>query len=303
MLKKLAFVVAAASLFAFAPSLARFGPVVSSVALVWMAVLTAVVASGSVSSIAVGSGAFGALGAGILAPVSPSAAGAILVLAAFGERTTRVRSRTARAVHVGLAVVGGAFAGSLSAAFEASSLPVVGVAVVVSAIIAALPLLVLADDPTAHALANAAEALPEPTRAALLEGAELRRATVDLPLDGVTGARVRTTWHSLLKLAEARLRLERSRPKGLENLSIRVAAESEPAAALARPTAASAVRAMIDQRIAEHVAVLCKTLAAVDTVSAASLGLDDAALKNIDSLGESLEEESRALVEVKSAST
>ena len=125
-MKKLAFLVAAASLFAIAPIANRFGPVGSSVALVWLGVLVAVCASGTVSSLAVAGGALGAFGAGILSPVSAAAAGAVMLAAAFAERTTRIRSRTARAVHIVVALVAGAIGGSLSTAFNGGggSLPV-----------------------------------------------------------------------------------------------------------------------------------------------------------------------------------
>ncbi len=295
-MKKLAFIVAAASLFALAPIANRFGPVASSVALVWLAVLLAVCASGTASSIAVASGAFGAFASGILGSVSPAAAGAILVAAAFAERTTRIRSRNARAVHVLLALVGGALAGTLSTSFNASSMAVTAVAVLVASVLAALPLLVDADDPVAHALDHAARAVSEPARAALTSGAELRRNAEEVPLDRATQARVRKTWSSLLRLAEARVRLERSRPA----LLVRVA-ELPPAstAMTAPPSAADAVLAMLDQRLTEHVAVLSKAYTAVDTARAAAVGLDDADLRTVDSMGDSLEDVSRAMVEVK----
>ncbi|MBX3214941.1 MAG: hypothetical protein KF850_23105, partial [Labilithrix sp.] len=211
-MKKIAFVVAAASLFAFAPLANRFGPVAGSLALVWLGVVLAIAASGTIQSLAIGGGALGAFGSGVLASVSPAAAGAVLVAAAFAERTTRVRSRTARAVHVVTALVGGGFAGALSSSFTSASLPVLAVAAVVAAVLAALPLLVEADDPVAHALDEAASLVSEPARRELERGAELRRNAEDVPLDRATAARVRTTWQSLLRLAEARVRLERSRP-------------------------------------------------------------------------------------------
>ena len=296
-MKKLAFIVAAASLFALAPIANRFGPVASSVALVWLGVLLAVCASGTLQSIAVASGALGAFASGILGPVSPAAAGAVLVAAAFAERTTRIRSRNARAVHVLLALVGGALAGTLSTSFNASSIAVTAVAVLVASVLAALPLLVDADDPVAHALDHAARAVSEPARAALASGAELRRNAEEVPLDRATQARVRKTWGSLLRLAEARVRLERSRPA----LLVRVA-DAAPASTTAMtpaPSAADAVLAMLDQRVAEHVAVLSKAYTAVDTARAAAVGLDDADLRTVDSMGDSLEDVSRAMIEVK----
>lgn len=304
-MKKLAFIVAAASLFALAPIANRFGPVASSVALVWLGVLLAVCASGSAQSIAVASGAFGAFASGILATVSPAAAGAVLVAAAFAERTTRTRSRTARAVHVLVALVGGALAGTLSSSFNASSIPVMAVAILVAAVLSALPLLVDADDPVAHALDQAARAVGEPARAALTSGAELRRNAEEVPLDRATQARVRKTWSSLLRLAEARVRLERSRPKPLLRIADAAPALAAPAltttalTTTAQPSAADAVLAMVDQRLTEHVTVLAKAYTAVDTARAAAIGLEDADLRSVDSMGDSLEDVSRAMVEVK----
>ena len=324
-MKKIAFVVAAASLFAFAPLASRFGPVASSLALVWLGVLLALFASGASGaqgwSLAIGTGALGAFGSGVLASFSPTVAGAVLVAAAFTERTTRVRSRTARAVHVLLALAGGGLAGALSNAYTAASLPVFAVAAVVAAVLAALPLLVDADDPVAHALEQAATLVADPARRSLLDGAELRRNAQDIPLDRATAARVKTTWQSLLRLAEARIRLERTRPQALLRIAAQVAsppstdapastttttadadtqaAPVAPASSTPQPSAADAVLGMVDQRIAEHVGVLARAYTAVDAVSAARIGLDDTALKSVESMGESLDEVSRALVEVR----
>jgi len=310
-MKKIAFLVAAVSLFAFAPLASRFGPVASSLGLVWLGVLLAVFASGASThglSLAVGTGALGAFGSGVLASSSPAVAGAVLVGAAFAERTTRVRSRTARAVHVLLALVGGGFAGALSNAYTTASLPVFAVAAVVAAVLAALPLLVEADDPVAHALDQAAAVVGDPAKRSLQGGAELRRHAQEVPLDRATAARVKTTWQSLLRLAEARIRLERTRPQALLRIASQAAAaptssttggapsSSSPAS---QGSAADAVLGMIDQRIAEHVSVLARAYTAVDAASAARVGLDDTALKNVESMGESLDEVSRALVEVR----
>jgi hypothetical protein len=316
-MKKIAFVVAAVSLFAFAPIASRFGPIASSLAIVWLGVLLAILASGTIQSLAIAGGALGAFGSGVLASISPTAAGAVLVAAAFGERTTRVRSRTARAVHVLLALVGGGFAGALSNAYTTASLPVFAVAAVVAGVLAALPLLVEADDPVAHALEQAASLVADPAKRSLLDGAELRRNAQDVPLDRATAKRVKTTWHSLLRLSEARVRLERTRPQALLRIAQQVAApqapvstdapSSTPAASGSQTSqtsapstsAADAVLGMVDQRIAEHVNVLARAYTAVDAASAARVGLDDTALKNVESMGESLDEVSRAIVEVR----
>jgi len=293
-MRKLAFVIAAASMFAFEPIAGRFGPVVASLALVWMGVVLAVFASGYVQSLSVTGGALGAFGAGILASVSPAAAGAILVSAAFAERTTRVRSRTARAVHVLIALVGGGLGGALSTAYSTASLPVFGVAVVVAAVLAALPLLVEADDPVAHALDQAAIAVAEPAKASLAQGAELRRQANEVPLDRATAKRVKSTWQSLMRLAEARIRLERTRP------GVPLVRVAETAAEPPKSTTTQSVLGMLDQRIKEHVEVLSRAYTAVDTAAAAALGLDDAALKNTEHVGDALEDAAAAMVEVRS---
>lgn len=303
-MRKVAFIIAAASLFAFEPIAGRFGPVVSALALVWLGVVLAIFASGHLQSLSVTGGALGAFGGGVLASVSPAAAGAVLVAAAFAERTMRVRSRTARAVHVLLALVGGALAGTLATAYATASLPVFAVAVVVAAVLSAIPLLVEADDPVAHALDQASQSVAEPAKSALANGAELRRNAQEVPLDRATQARVKKTWHSLLRLAEARIRLERSRPAVLVRIAEQTApASSEGDKALAPKTAAESVLGMLDQRIGEHVTVLARAYTAVDTAAAAAISLDDSALKNVEHVGESLEEVSRAMVEVRGAAS
>ncbi|AKU95248.1 hypothetical protein AKJ09_01912 [Labilithrix luteola] len=286
-MRKLAFLVAAASLFALGPVADRFGPVVSSLVVVWLAVVAALCASGHVAALAVVGGSVGALGSGVLASTSPAVAGAVVVAAAFAERTTRVRSRNARAIHVLLGLVTGAIAGSLASSFASAATSVYAVSVVVSAVLVSLPLLVEADDPLAHALERTALDISGDARSSLLEGAELRRTAAEIPLDRDAAANVKTTWTSLLELAEARLRLERRRvmPAGLR------VADGE--------ASADPVLAMVDRRIADQVRALSRAYAAVDTAHAAAKGLDDTAQKAVESMGESLDEVSRAMVEVR----
>jgi MFS family permease len=294
-MRKIAFVVAAASLFAVAPLANRVGPVGSSLVLVWLGVLLAVCASGTIDALAIAGGALGAFGSGVLASASPAVAGAVLALFAFGERTMRVRERTARGIHVLVALVGGGLAGSLSSAYSTANVPVFVVAIVVAGVLMSLPLLVDADDPVAYALDEAAAMVVDPAKGNLAEAAELRRRGDEVPLDRPTRVRVRTTWQSLLRLAHARVRLERTRPRALLPPASAEVTANPPA-----PAAADAVLGMIDQRIAEHVSALAKAYTAVDTVTAARLGVDDTALKNVAALGDSLEDVSRALVEVRS---
>jgi hypothetical protein len=56
---------------------------------------------------------------------------------------------------------------------------------------------------------------------------------------------------------------------------------------------------MVDAKLADHVTALSRAYTAVDTAHAAELGLDDAALKHVETASESLDEVSRALVDVK----
>jgi len=279
------FLLAAACAFGLAPFATRLGILGGSGLLVVLAIALATAASGGAYSLAVASGALGAFTAGVLTGASGAAAGACLVGLAFAERTLRVRGKTSKLVHIGVAVLGGALAGTLTSAYGAASPAVRGVAIVVAAVLVALPLLVDADDAVAHALDTAAIQLPAPAKGSLHEGAELRRNAREVPLDGETARGVRKTWRSLLRLAEARVRLERSSPRPLVANDV--------------PSPADAVRKMVDQRIADHVAALSRAFTAVDTAHAAELGLDDVALRSVDAAGESLEDVSRAIVEVK----
>ena len=117
-----------------------------------------------------------------------------------------------------------------------------------------------------------------PAGAELRKGAELRRTVDDTVLERGRARHVKQTWSSLLRLGEARARLERSQGRS------------------AVATAATAVVEMLDQRIGAHVATLTRAYTAVDTAHAAAIGLDDAALKTVDTAAESLDEVSRAMV-------
>ncbi len=290
-MRKGIFLLAAACAFGLAPFEGRLGAVGGALLLLVLGTALAAAASGGAFALSIAAGAVGAFVSGALATVSTAVAGACLVAAAFAERTTRVRGRTARAAHVGAALLGGALAGALAGAYASSSPALRIIAVVVAAVLAALPLLVEADDPVAHALEGAAAQLQGATAKALREGAALRRNVEEVPLDRTTARGVQKTWRSLLRLAEARLRLERA---GMMQAARPRVEGTDP------PSAADAVTKMVDERIADHVAALSRAYTAVDTAHAAELGLDDAALRSVDAVGESLEDVSRAIVEVKS---
>jgi MFS family permease len=283
--KKLAFLIAAAAVFGVFPMAMRLGTVTGSLLLVVLGVSLAVAASEGIHALSVGAGAMGAFVGTILATVAPPVAGAALVGLAFAERTTRVRGRSARLVHMGGALLGGSLAGVLAYSYSTASLAVHLVAIVVAAVLVALPLLVEADDPIAHMLDEASSDVTGIARTRLYEGAELRRTADDVVLDADSAKRVKRTWSSLLRLAEARVRLEKT---------------TRPSTTTSPGSAAAAVVDMVDQRIADHVTALTRAYTAVDAARAAAVGLDDADLKSVEHGAESLEDVSRALMEIES---
>jgi hypothetical protein len=290
------FLLAAACAFGLAPFASRLGVLGGAAILMVLAIGLAAAASGGAYSLAVASGALGAFASGVLSGTSGAVAGACLVGLAFAERTMRVRGKTAKLAHVGVAVLGGGLAGTLSTAYLSAPPVVRCVSIVVSAVLVGLPLLVDADDPVAHALDTAAGQLSPPVAAALHQGAELRRNAQEVPLDPETAQGVRRTWRSLLRLAEARLRLER----GNRRTALLVApAQPTRVDVGGEPSPADAVRKMVDQRITDHVTALARAYTATDTAHAAELGLDDAAVRSVEAAGETLEDVSRACVEVK----
>jgi hypothetical protein len=292
-MRRIIFLAAAALLFALAPLSTRLDldldldPVLGALLLVGLAVLFALAASGAASALAITGGALAAFAFGALAPLSSALAGGALAGLCFAERTSRVRSVRARRLHLLGAIGAGALASSLASSFSSAAPGLRAVAVVVAAVLVALPLLIDADDPIAHALEAAATGLTGSVASSLASGAELRRTTEDELLDRRTTAQVRQTWISLLKLAEARTRLARTRT------APRASAVGE--AALVSP--AQAVLERLDARIADHVTALTRAYTAVSTARAAEVSLDDAALRGVEMAGESFEHVSRAIVD------
>jgi len=279
-MKRFLLPVAAAAAFGAAPYASKLGIVSGSAALVALGVLLALAASASFSSIAIAAGALGAFAGNVVGSAVPAAGGAVLVALAYAERTTRVRGTNARIAHVGASLVTGALAGSLAVAYASASPAVRGVAILVCAVLVALPLLVDADDPLAASLESASRRVTDPARGALRDAAELRRQTHDVPLDAESQRTVGATWRALAKLAESRTRIERARSRAQTGVN-------------------ATVVAMLDQRIADHVAALSRTYTAVDTAHAAAVSIDDGALKHVETASESLEETSRVLVDLK----
>ncbi len=286
-MRRILLLVAAALLFGLAPLTPRLDVVPGALLLVSLAVLFALAASGTTSALGITAGALGAFAFGVIAPHSPAVGGAVMIGLCFAERTSRVRSKGPRGLHLLGAIVVGAVAASLAQSFVGAIPALRAVAVIVAAVLVALPLLIDADDPVAHALEAAASDLTGPVAASLATGAELRRTVDEDLLDRPMTAPVRQTWISLLKLADARTRLARSRPAPPPS-GVGEAALRSPALAVVE---------RLDARIADHVAVLTRAYAAVSTAKAAEASLDDAALRGVEMAGESFEHVSQAMVD------
>jgi hypothetical protein len=209
-MKRITVLVAGAAAFGLGSWAEGLGPVVGAGALVVLAMMLALAVSGTVHLLSAAAGAAGAFAAGLTSDLAPALAGAVLVAACYAERTVRVRDAGPRLLHLGAAVLAGAAAGALTAHYLAAPWAVRGVVIVVCAVMVALPLLVEADDPLAHTLDDIASQLSDPSRTSLREGAALRRAVDVAWLDGDAAEQVRSSWSTLLKLARARERLERS---------------------------------------------------------------------------------------------
>jgi hypothetical protein len=283
-MQRVLLLLAAGAAFALGPLAASLGPVAGAALALSFGIALALAASGARSAVAAAAGAMGAFAATVMTPASPAIGGAVLLGFAYAERTARVRGTGSagralpRLAHIGVALGAGALAGTIGVAYAGASVGVRGVAVVVAAVLAALPLLIDADDPVAHELDRAAAAVSDPARAKLREGAELRRQAGEELLDARSARQVKRTWRALVRLAEARCKLERAATTGASSQAERV-------------------RALLDDRIAAHVAVLCRAYLAVDAARGAEATIDDAALRSVESVGESLEQVSDALVE------
>jgi hypothetical protein len=162
----------------------------------------------------------------------------------------------------------------------------------VGSVLVALPLLVDADDPIAYALEETAGRVPIPAARWLREGAALRRHVDDDRLEAATRRDVAKTWLALLQLAEARRRLDRIRQVHVTGLRVDESNERTP-------SAAETVVMMLDEKIHRHVAALTRAYTAIDTAKAAEVGLDDTAAQGVDAAGETLEDVSRAIVDVR----
>ncbi|MEZ4219563.1 MAG: hypothetical protein R3B13_01455 [Polyangiaceae bacterium] len=274
-MRSLALMFVAGAAFGLAPLSPRFGVLLGATLSVALGVLLALAASWVPNALAVTAGAVGAFSSGVLIQAGPAVAGAVLVGAAFAERTWRVRGRDARIAHVGLALGAGALAGYLSLRFVGADWVVRSVVIGLCAVLALAPLLVPADDPLAFALDEIARDVPSPSADTLRAGADLRRQVDESVLDTDTAKDARRAWRNLLRLARARTRL------GDKSTS----------------AAAQRVARRLDQRLAQHVDSLTRMYTAVEARSAAELSLDDGPLESVESKGATLDDVSDAIVQ------
>lgn len=285
MLPRIGFLVAASTAFVLPPVIEPLGPLPSSLISVALGLSLAWTASRSGSSLAAGAGALGAFLHGVAFGSSPALAGGALVCFCYGERTVRVSGTGRRCLHIALALAGGLLAGHLAGRYGVAPWPLQAVVAVLCGVLAALPRLVTAEDPVTHALALAARDLGHPARAALQAAVALRQVVDESALPGRTARELSATWHSLVELAQARVRLEHpgvqaggsTRP--LEGLP-----GEFPGLEVTRATIAQ-----LDRKIQEHAEALARAHAAAEAVVAAELSLDEAALDATKCTGESLE--------------
>lgn len=277
-----AFFVLAIPLF-FLPNLfTSTGHLIGSLLFLGFGVGMGITASGYRGSLPIAGGALaalfaGALGGGALGVAHASLAAAIFFALVYAERTLRIRSNTGKAIHLALALGGGALAGTIAESYSAAAVAVHAIASLVAVAVVGLPLLVDADDHVAHNLATLGFGLDEPAKAGLVKAANLRRAAADVPLDGSTKTDVERTFRSLERLGEARLKLQES------------AKTSETA---------KNVLGMLDTKIDQHVSALEKALTATMAVRAVEAAKDDGAAANVEAKGSGLEEATKLLAEL-----
>lgn len=279
--RKLALIMAALAAFGLWPFVGRLGPVLGSLCLLSLGVTLSLAASATWDSLAAATGALAALFAALTSTASPALFGATLVGLAYVERTTRVRGSNAKLTHLGIALVTGALAGTVTQAYTSAALEIRAVSVLVASVLVALPLFVDADDPIAHALDGLASDIGKDASASLKEGAALRRQVDEGLLDASALKDVRLSWRALVRLAEARARLEAARPSST-NASTH-----------------GAVVRRVDERIAQHVGALRRAYLAADSAHAAETietSQDKQALEAVENASAALEETSEALI-------
>jgi hypothetical protein len=235
-------------------------------------VLASVLVAGRASSLAIACGALAAVALHAVMPHSAGVSGSLVLAMIFTARTVRGRTDTIRGIAMLTSLVSGAVAASVVTHYADAAIGLRAASVLVAGVLAALPLLVPADDAVAWALVNYAREIGEGSKADLLRAAALRRR-LDGEIEGLSHLaqrRLEKAWIALESTARARV--------------------------LARGASAE----VLDQRIASHVDALERAYAAADERLARSAGLDDKALHHVQLEADALAAEASALAEVAS---
>ena len=276
-LKRLSFVVLTATVLGATAWFDRLSPIPSALLLVTTTVLLACSASGGFNWATVSFAAIGAFLGAALRGTSFVVAGAVVLAAVFAERTLRVRGGVGRTVHLGASLLAGSAAMFLAQAFGARDMSLFGVAIAVGTALCALPLLIDADDAVAAELDRISKVVPANVAQELRNAAQMRRRAKDVAMDADVAKNVDGTFETLLRLAEARVRVQ-------------AASESDG-------ESAQKVAALVDGKISLCASAIRKALAASDAVRAYATARDDQELHALSAKSESIEEVSRTLLE------
>ena len=276
-MKRVGFVILTALVLGATASFDRLAAIPSAGMLVASAVLLACAASGGFNWATVSFGAMGAFAGAALRTTSFAASGAVILVCVFAERTLRVRGGVGRAVHLGMALLGGGAAMFLAGSFGARDASLFGVAIAVGTALCALPLLIDADDSIAAELDRISKILPEAIARELRSAAQMRRHGKDVAMDADVAKNVEGTFETLLRLAEARVRVQRASEVDGES--------------------GQKVAALVDAKITLCATAIRKAFAASDTVRAYATARDDQELHALSAKSESIEEASRTLME------
>ena len=276
-LKRLSFVVLTATVLGATAWFDRLSPIPSALLLVTTTVLLACSASGGFNWATVSFAAIGAFLGAALRGTSFVVAGAVVLAAVFAERTLRVRGGVGRTVHLGASLLAGSAAMFLAQAFGARDMSLFGVAIAVGTALCALPLLIDADDAVAAELDRISKVVPANVAQELRNAAQMRRRAKDVAMDADVAKNVDGTFETLLRLAEARVRVQ-------------AASESDG-------ESAQKVAALVDGKISLCASAIRKALAASDAVRAYATARDDQELHALSATSESIEEVSRTLLE------
>jgi len=226
--------------------------------------------SGRLHAAAIAGGALAALAHQLVVGWSPVLACVALVGLTHAARIVRARGARGKAVHAAGSLFAGAVAGVIVTSFGAGPLELMAAAALAAGLVACAPLFVPVEDLDAFTLSSIADDLPEDARATLGRAVVARR-------------RASATLDDLPR--RARKKLERA-------FAVLVRA------AKARARARGETAALLDKRLAAHVAALEKAYGAAAAAESLAGELDDTALAEAKAEGDAFEARAAAIVDV-----